>query len=138
MRTKSFILLGLLTFLIFGNGMAQTPNSKNYKITLNKIPGSGGGPDITKIISGKVEGKDVSSLLIVIYAKAGGKWWVQPTTDNPFTKINTSGLWQNETHLGIQYGVLLVYKSFKPQNTYTTLPQTDNSVVSVIVVDAAK
>jgi hypothetical protein len=131
------IFIALTFILLNGNLYGQTGQAAKYDIAFTKIPGAGGGPAITKIISGKATGPDLSSFYIVIYAKAGGKWWVQPITDNPYTKI-TSGIWQNETHLGIEYAALLVKKSYKPSNTLITLPQTDNLVLAIKIVEASK
>ncbi len=137
MKTRWFLLCAVFTFLAVHNVQAQSAGTKKFAVTFLQIPGSGGGPDITKIVSGKAEGIGVNSLLVVVYAKAGGKWWVQPTTDSPFTKIE-GGQWQNETHLGLQYAALLVTKDFKPSNTLNTLPQPDAKVKAIAVVNAAK
>jgi hypothetical protein len=95
-----------------------------------------GGPNETDLISGKATGPNLTSLQIVIYAKAGGKWWVQPTIENPYTLILSDGSWQNDIYLGNQYAILLVTKSFKPQSTVSTLPQLDVNVKAIEIVNA--
>lgn len=137
MKTLTQFFIAVSIIMLYSNIPAQNKQTIKYEITFTKIPRSGSGPDITEIISGTVKGTGLSDLYIVIYAKAGGKWWVQPTTASPYTKI-TTGTWQNETHLGIQYAALLVKKSYKPNNTIVTLPQTDDNVLAIKIVDAAK
>lgn len=136
MKTKSLMLFVSVLLLGLTNLFAQTANSKSYQVTFKTIPTSGSGPEKTSIISGRVTGPDASSLQIIIYAKGGDKWWIQPTTENPLTMVSNDGTWQNETHLGTQYAAILVKKSFKPGNTLNNLPQPDDSVLSISVVNA--
>jgi hypothetical protein len=139
MKTKTFFIVLVMSIFLIDHVYSQTKPSDNYGITVTKVAKMGkGGPEETDLISGKVTGTNLTSLQIVIYTKAGGKWWVQPTTENPYTLILSNGTWQNEIYLGNQYAILLVTKSFKPKNTLTTLPQTDNSVKAIEVVNAVQ
>ncbi len=137
MKIKTLILLFGLTIFAEFQLFSQTSGTKNYVITFSRVAKRGiGGPNQTDIISGKVVGRNLNLLQIVIYTKAGGKWWVQPTTENPYTAILTDSTWQNEIHLGNQYAILIVTRSFIPQNTYTTLPQIDTNVKAVEIINA--
>lgn len=137
MKTKTFFIVMVTTIFFVNQIFSQTKPSGNYEITVTKVAKMGkGGPEETDLISGKVTGTNLTSLQIVIYTKAGGKWWVQPTTENPYTLILSNGTWQNEIYLGNQYAIILVTKSFKPKNTLITLPQLDNSVKAIEVVNA--
>ena len=137
MKTKAFLLLSVMILFVVNQVYSQTKTSSNYSITLTKVAKLGkGGPNETDLISGKVTGTNLKLLQIVIYAKAGGKWWLQPTIENPFTLILSDGSWQNEIYLGNQYAILLVTKSFKPQSIVTTLPQLDSNIKAIEIVNA--
>lgn len=84
----------------------------------------------TEPISGDVKGINFGTHKIVIYAFAGGAWWVQPTVASPLTEDGSSG-WQTITHLGSIYAVLLVKSSYKPPATTTNVPKTGGDVVAV-------
>ena len=137
MKTKTFltvILFIVLSSLVYG----QTTESSNYEISFSMVPRCGGGKDSTDIISGKATGSDVSNLKIVIYAKGGDTWWVQPTVENPYTKVSPSGQWQNVIHLGSVYAALLVLPTFKPVSYMTSIPQLEDGVVAIVFVNCPK
>jgi hypothetical protein len=138
MRTKPFILLCLMISLIGNELSAQTTTPKGYQIIFTEIPIEGSGPIILKKIAGKVTGPDVSSLRIILYARAGENWWIQPTKADSVTTISKDGTWQNETHLGFMYGALLVRPTYDPANILKALPQLDQSVLAVERVNATK
>jgi len=69
----------------------------------------------------------------VIYAKSG-PWWVQPTVEQPFTKIHSDRSWESSTHLGTEYAALLVDAEYKPQATIDYLPKQGGQVVVVATV----
>jgi len=70
---------------------------------------------------------------IVLYAKAG-HWWVQPMTVQPFTPIRPDGTWETPTHLGTEYGALLVDEHFQPPDTAESLPKVGGSVAAVATI----
>jgi hypothetical protein len=76
--------------------------------------------------------------MVVIYAFAGGKWWVQPTVASPFTDIDDHGNWQTDTHLGSSYAALLVKPSFKPAGTIDGLPVVRGDVIALARVAARR
>ncbi len=134
MKAQKSILL-FFVILISSSVYSQSNSSTKIQIAFTQVPGSGSGPDKTSLISGKVTGNGVDNLQIVIYTKAGGKWWIQPTTENPFTEIK-KGKFQTETHLGSQYAAILVKRGYKPSNTCITLPKEGDNVISIAIVDA--
>jgi len=72
---------------------------------------------------------------IVLYAKSGGRWWIQPFARDPlFTKIQGDSKWKNVTHLGEEYAALLVDPSYSPPQTTGLLPATGGAVAAVAVV----
>ncbi len=83
------------------------------------------------LIEGRVENA-APDQQIVLYAHAGA-WWIQPTTDQPFTKIQPDGTWKNSTHLGTEYAALLVAPNYHPGAKLDTLPPLGKGVSGVMV-----
>lgn len=71
---------------------------------------------------------------IVLYAKAGALWWIQPMAVDPFTTIQQDSSWKNSTHLGTEYAALLVKPGYKAPDTVPVLPDADGSVIASAVV----
>jgi len=101
-------------------------------IAITMVPLFEGGSD-TKLyrIEGTVSGVEPAEYKVVIYAFAGGKWWVQPLTDAPLTDIGANSTWQTDTHRGFQYAALLVTRTYLPIATLSTLPKVGGDVVAV-------
>lgn len=113
----------------------QRHGTAEPSITITNVPPSGaGGPDKTSPIEGTAGGVDFSKHMVVIYAFAGGTWWVQPTTASPLTRIDARGKWQTITHLGSTYAALLVKQSYKPAATSDGVPQVGDEVVAIKLV----
>lgn len=103
---------------------------KRPSIAITHLPPSNpGGPDLVDFIEGKVENA-LPGQQVVIYAHAGA-WWIQPTTDQPFTKIQPDATWKNSTHLGLEYAALLVDPSYHPGAKLDALPALGKGVVAV-------
>jgi hypothetical protein len=69
---------------------------------------------------------------IVLYAHSG-VWWIQPFVVNSSTKIQPDSSWRNSTHLGTEYGALLVEPGFHPASRLASLPPVGNGVVAIAV-----
>jgi hypothetical protein len=70
---------------------------------------------------------------IVLYARSG-PWWVQPLTNQPFTKIQPDSRWSSSTHLGTEYAALLVDPGYRPSATMDSLPMKGGAVIAVASV----
>src|SRR5258708_30812517 len=71
---------------------------------------------------------------IVLYAKSGGRWWIQPFARDPlFTEIQRDSKWRNVTHLGEEYAALLGDPSYSPPQTTELLPATGGGIAAVAV-----
>lgn len=81
-------------------------------------------------IAGRVNGA-LPDDQIVLYAKSGGEWWVQPLGDRPFTAIEGNSTWHNSTHFGFEYAALLVRPSYRPPPVTHSLPGTNDSIRAV-------
>ena len=90
-------------------------------------------------IAGTVSGvQDESKVKVVIYCYTGGKWWVQPYADNPYTDVQ-GGKWSTDIHLGHQYAALLVNPStYKPTATAHNLPGIGHGVLARVQVNGRK
>ena len=43
---------------------------------------------------------------VVMFARSGDIWWVQPFRSRPFTAIEDGSTWKNSIHLGTEYAAL--------------------------------
>jgi hypothetical protein len=71
---------------------------------------------------------------IVLFAKSG-VWWVQPQTAQPFTPVAADRTWKNTTHLGTEYGALLVDASYRPPATLEALPPPGGLIIAAATVE---
>jgi hypothetical protein len=128
----------LAAFLMLQSvGTAQNPTKQTPSIAAapsisitNIPPSNSGGPDKTFSIAGQVQGVAPAGLKVVVYALAGGTWWVQPTVAEPLTDINSKGGWSTDTHGGTTYAALLVRAAYKPAATAGTLPKVEGDVLA--------
>jgi len=91
-------------------------------IEFTTVPAAGAGnPEKLSSIRGRVIAAQPGQQ-IVLYARGGTTWWVQPFANQPFTKIQADATWGNSTHPGAQYAALLVGPAFRPPLTTEVLP----------------
>jgi len=125
--------LFLLFFCILLSGCRSQVGPAEPAIGFTKVPAaSRGGPDKLDVIEGRVTGVRPGQQ-IVLYAKSDGLWWVQPSTDRPFTNIEAGAWWKGSTHLGSDYAALLVEPGYTPSDTTEALPSSGAGVVTVAV-----
>ena len=124
----------LFSFCLFLLDACQHGLSKP-SIEFTKIPVAAvGGLDNMDTIEGRVIGVGPEQR-IVLYAKSGGRWWIQPFARDPlFTKIQEDSKWKNVTHLGEEYSALLVDPGYSPPQTTEVLPAAGGAVAAVAVV----
>jgi hypothetical protein len=91
-----------------------------------------GGPIRMETISGIVHGAR-SDQRIILFARAG-VWWVQPTTERPFTSIGRDGKWSASIHLGTEYAALLVDQGYQPAPRVDPLPGIGGGVDAVATI----
>jgi hypothetical protein len=126
--TAAFVSISIL------DGCQHTMSRPSVEFT--KIPVSArGGLDDMDTIEGRVIGARAEQR-IVLYAKGGGHWWIQPFARDPlFTKIQTDSTWKNVTHLGEEYAALLVNSGYSPPQTVDVLPASGREIAAVRVVN---
>lgn len=91
-----------------------------------------GGTGKMATIKGRVSGAGHGQQ-IVLFARSGA-WYVQPFTDQPFTKIQPDSTWSSSTHLGTEYAALLVEAEYHPPGAIDVLPSKGGAVVAVAIV----
>lgn len=105
--------------------------AKGPAVELTRVPPAGeGGPDRLDNIEGSVRYAK-SGERIVVYAKAGPIWWIQPLAAAPFTSIASDDTWKTSTHLGSEYAAILVDPGYQPSLTMKALPSPGSGVVAV-------
>src|SRR4029434_4553409 len=115
------------------SGCAHRATAVKPSIEFSVIPPAGaGGPAKQAPIAGRALGSRPGQR-IVLFAKSE-KWWVQPTTDQPFTNIGSDSQWATSTHLGTEYAALLVEEGYRPPPTLDALPTEGGDVITVQIV----
>src|SRR5260370_18149665 len=129
--SRCFLLLFVSSLLLDGCQRGTSEPS----VAFTKIPVSAvGGLDNMDTIEGRVIGVRPEQR-IVLYAKSGGRWWIQPFARDPlFTEIQRDSKWRNVTHLGEEYAALLVDPSYSPPQTTEFLPATGGGAPAVGVL----
>ena len=132
-----FIIPRVLLFhalcLLFSACHTQ-PSSSTPRVIFDKVPKADvGGPDKLDTIDGHVTGLQAGQQ-IVLYARSQELWWIQPFSDQPYTKIQTDSRWSNQTHLGTEYAALLINQGYKPPRTTESLPGKGATVVAIAVI----
>jgi hypothetical protein len=129
-QLRAEISLAFACVLLIGchpSGSSRTP-----VLEITRAPlASPGGPQELDYIEGTATGATPGQQ-IVLYAHSG-IWWIQPFSNQKFTKIQPDSTWKNSTHLGTEYAALLVEPGYNPIFKIETLPNVGNGVVAVVV-----
>lgn len=111
--------------------------SPDARIEITVIPpAEPGGPASGADIAGKVSGKITAEHRIVIYARAYGAWYIQPEA-HQLLPIQEDRTWASRIHTGGRYAALLVRREFEPISQLDMLPETNQYVLAIDVVDGA-
>jgi len=129
-RRRSKVFLLTLSLLLAGCNSQSPPRKPSLQIT--QVPSADpGGPAQLDYIEGRAIGAQPGQQ-IVLYAHSG-VWWIQPFTNQSFTKIQADSTWKNSTHLGTEYAALLVEPGYRPPAKAAVLPTEGNGVVAVVI-----
>ena len=105
------------------------------RIEITQIPPVDiGGPNTHADIAGRISGGVPPGYVIAIYTRAYGKWYVQPQA-GALLKIEPDSTWATWTHTGAKYAALLVRQNFEPLTQMDMLPQTNDDVLALDIVD---
>lgn len=127
------IFVSFIFFALLSSCATRQGNDKP-SIEITHIPQEEmGGRPVLETIAGRVTGARPDDQ-IVLFARSGA-WYVQPWTDQPFTRIQTDLTWSNSTHLGTEYAALLVSPGYSPPAVTADLPTQGGLVLAVVRVD---
>lgn len=133
-RRSCSVLIGCL--LMFDGGCRSSHEPPKPSIRFTKVPPVGGGPYDMEHITGQIlNGRPGTR--IVVYAHNKGTWYVQPLRGHPFTEVGDNGEWDTASHLGTEYGALLVAQNYRPAPKLRELPQVDGTVLAVATTKAS-
>jgi hypothetical protein len=140
MTERSFSLAATAASLIaclVGLSCRSPRATADPSIEFTTIPrADAGGPATLAPVAGRVKGARPGQR-IVMFAKSGGVWWVQPFRSRPFTEIGRDATWKNTIHLGTEYAALLVDADYHPPGTAESLPEPGGGVSAVTRVTGA-
>jgi hypothetical protein len=127
------LLLGCCVWL---SGCRARTEASGPSIEFTRVPPAAASrTDKLDIIQGRVNDARPEQQ-IVLYAKTGA-WWIQPTSNLPFTKVQADSSWINSTRLGLEYAAILVEPGYRPQPMLSALPEPSGGVVAVATVKGA-
>ncbi|HEY6767282.1 MAG TPA: hypothetical protein VI386_21190 [Candidatus Sulfotelmatobacter sp.] len=109
-----------------------TPPKATIQITHAPVTDPGG-PVKMDVIEGRASSAKTGQH-VVLYARSGGAWWIQPFSEHPFTEIQPNSTWKNTIHLGSDYAAVLVEPGYHPALKTHDLPTEGNGVVAINVV----
>jgi hypothetical protein len=110
-------------------------NSPEARIEITSIPPSElGGPNTHADIAGKVSGKVPPGYVVAVYTRAFGFWFIQPEA-TALHGIHPDNTWRTWTHTGTKYAALLVRQDYEPLAKLDMLPQTNDTVLALDIVD---
>ncbi len=122
----------LFACLLYGGCRSQ---QSAPSIEFTNIPlAQEGGTQRLDPIEGRVDGARAGQF-IVLYARSGASWYIQPYADQPFTTIQTDSAWRNTTHLGTEYAALLVESDYLPPAVTDVLPNRGGAILAVAVTE---
>ena len=122
-------LISILVVVLICSSVSVA-HSSDVMVEFTEIPKAGAGSDSQGNIAGVVKGiSNPENYKIVLYAHTD-RWYVQPLTSDPYTDINSAGIWSNWTHLGYRYAALVVLDSFHPKAKIMTLPHVGGDVIA--------
>lgn len=132
MRCFCSVFVLLLMTLIELPAFGQDANETKPTITITSVPTDPPGEQMaSEPITGTVSGVDPNEHKVVIYARGGDRWWVQPYAASPYTDIGKDSKWESETHGGTEFAALLVKPSYQPSATLGSPPAVGGDILAI-------
>jgi hypothetical protein len=126
---QAFVASSIVCLLVAACG--SPPSTVDPSIEFTTIPpADAGGPAKLAPVGGRVTGARQGQR-VVVFARSGGIWWVQPFRSRPFTAIEDGATWKNSIHVGTEYAALLVDADYRPPATTGSLPERGGGIVAV-------
>lgn len=131
-RHNRFLIHSLVVGIVLAGCHSQNNAPSKTTIEITQTPmASLGGPVQMDSIEGRVSNVKPGDQ-VVLYAHSG-VWWLQPLTNQPYTKIQSDLTWKNLTHLGTEYAALLVEDGYRPAAKLIALPKEGDGVAAIAV-----
>jgi hypothetical protein len=117
----------------------ETERTQGFTVEITNVPPYEpyGGESTRSYIGGMARGKLVPGCKVIIYARVGDTWYVQPLGDSS-TTVSSEGIWTNWTHTGSSYAALLVRPGYETYARLDILPPVGGYVTARTVVEGAK
>lgn len=139
MQQRSYFWLFGCTFVLLLAMIKDVPvcgqvkNESKPKITISNVPTNAPGDDFAKDpIRGTVSGVKFQEHKVVVYARGGDVWYIQPWSHPKcYVGIDDDGKWQTRTRGGTEFAALLVKPSFKPEEKLGSEPEPGGDVLAV-------
>jgi hypothetical protein len=129
------VLLLVVCCILLG-GCRSQPDAAAPSIEFTRVPpAEESRTDMLDIIQGRVSGARPGQQ-IVLYSRTGA-WWVQPLSNEPFTRIQPDSQWINSIHLGAEYAALLVGPGYRPRAMMDALPVPGGDVAAIATTKGA-
>jgi hypothetical protein len=113
----------------------EQTNGPGPGIEITRVPPAElGGADTRSYIAGRISGRLSPNFVVTVYVRAFNQWYVQPEA-GALIKIKPDNTWETWTHTGTKYAALLVRQDYEPLVRLDMLPQTNDSVLAVTIVD---
>lgn len=115
-------------------GAKKTDTAPSIRITV--APREGPGETSYGDIEGVVKNAPKDSKVVIF--SFGDKWYVQPTTNAPFTTIGSGGKFSATIHGGYKFAALLVKPGYMPPDTTESLPVEGGNILKIAKADPRK
>ena len=125
----AFVASSIVCLLV--SSCASPRSTVDPSIEFTTIPTADtGGPAKLAPVAGRVTGARQGQR-VVMFARSGDIWWVQPFRSRPFTAIEDGSTWKNSIHLGTEYAALLVDADYRPPATTGSLPERGGGIAAI-------
>ena len=134
------VLVALASLFIFTGRFPWSRSVEgNVQIEVTDVPPHDpkGGTTSHGYIAGTVSGARSPEFSLVIYSFTTA-WYVQPSTDDPETRIGPDGRWSADIKTGGKYAVLLVHRNYQALSPISTNPTRLSGVITSIEFEGKK
>jgi hypothetical protein len=118
---------------------AESERIIGVKVEITNIPPYDpyGGDSTRADIAGNIDGKAASDCRVVLYARAGDTWYIQPRPET-LLPVRPDNTWTSWTHTGSSYAALVVRPGYDAHSRLDLLPPIGGYVLGRAVVDGIK
>jgi hypothetical protein len=126
---SAFVASSIVCLLVASCGSPRSTVDPSIEFTTIPPADTGGQAKLAPV-AGRVTGARQGQR-VVVFARSGGIWWVQPFRSRPFTAIEDGSTWKSSIHLGTEYAALLVEADYRPPASSGSLPERGGGIAAV-------